>query len=307
MARAMMARSASPGRQHVGLGVVEVLQAVLDAAQEVVGGGQLGHRLGGRMPLLGQQPQHLQRRLDLQRRSRPPRISWNTWAMNSISRMPPGPSLTLSALSFFATSWRICACSSRMALMAPKSRYLRKTKGRRIASSSSQRARRQRPRLDPGVALPLAALGDEVVFQHVEGTDQRAGIAVGPQAHVDAEHLAVLGDVGDGVDQGAAQAGEVFEIGNRSGAIGVAVLGIDEDQVDVRRDIELAPAQLAHADHDQLLRPAIGTARRAVAFGQPLADHLHRLATASSAISVMHSTTSPSGARPARSRVAMRA
>jgi hypothetical protein len=59
-------------------------------------------------------------------------------------------------------------------------------------------------------------------------------------------------------------------------AVGVAILGIDEDQVDVRGHVELAPAQLAHADDDQFLRPAIGTARRAVAFGQPLADDLHR-------------------------------
>ena len=28
------------------------------------------------------------------RRSRPPRMSWNDWTMNSISRMPPGPSFT---------------------------------------------------------------------------------------------------------------------------------------------------------------------------------------------------------------------
>jgi hypothetical protein len=93
------------------------------------------------MPLLGQQRSTCSVGLICSAGSRPPRISWNTWAMNSISRMPPGPSLTLSALSFFATSWRICACSSRMALMAPKSRYLRKTKGRRIASSSSQSQR----------------------------------------------------------------------------------------------------------------------------------------------------------------------
>jgi hypothetical protein len=70
------------------------------------------------------------------------------------------------------------------------------------------------PGLDPGVAFPLASLGDEVVFQHVEGAGQRAGIAVGPQPHVDAEYLAVAGHFGDGVDEPLADADEKFEIGN---------------------------------------------------------------------------------------------
>ncbi len=56
------------GRQHVGLRVVEVLQAVLDAAQKIVGGGQLAHRFGGKEAVVSQQLQHLQGRLDLQRR-----------------------------------------------------------------------------------------------------------------------------------------------------------------------------------------------------------------------------------------------
>jgi hypothetical protein len=55
------------GRQHVGLGVVEVLQAVFDATQEVIGGGKFGHGLGGKQAAVRQPPQHLQRRLDLQR------------------------------------------------------------------------------------------------------------------------------------------------------------------------------------------------------------------------------------------------
>jgi hypothetical protein len=34
-----------------------------------------------------------------------------------------------------------------------------------------------------------------------------------------------------------------------------AVLGVDEDQVDVGRDVQFAAAALAHGEHDQLLRP----------------------------------------------------
>jgi hypothetical protein len=51
----------------VGLGVVEVLQAVLDAAQEVVGGGQLLLGLAGDDAALGEAVQHLEGGLDLQR------------------------------------------------------------------------------------------------------------------------------------------------------------------------------------------------------------------------------------------------
>ncbi len=68
---------------------------------------------------------------------------------------------------------------------------------------------------------------------------------------------------------------KIFEIRDRSGTIGVAVLGIDEDQVDVRRDVELAPAELAHADDDQLLGPPVGAARRTVAFDEAAAEDVH--------------------------------
>ena len=32
--------------------------------------------------------------------------------------------------------------------------------------------------LDPGIALPFAALRDEIVFQHVAGADQRTGVTI---------------------------------------------------------------------------------------------------------------------------------
>jgi hypothetical protein len=125
--------------QVVGLGVVQVLQAVLDPAQEVVGGGQLRSASRVMMPRSARRPSTLRVGLICSEVSRPPRMSWKTWARNSISRMPPGPSLTLWAMSLRATSRRIWACRSRMALMAPKSRYLRKMKGRAMAVSSALR------------------------------------------------------------------------------------------------------------------------------------------------------------------------
>jgi len=72
----------------------------------------------------------------------------------------------------------------------------------------------QGSRLDPGIALPFAALGDEVVLQHVEGASQRPRFAVGPQSHIDAKDLTVFGHLGNGIDQAASEAGEKLEVGN---------------------------------------------------------------------------------------------
>jgi hypothetical protein len=61
---------------------------------------------------------------------------------------------------------------------------------------------------------------------------------------------------------------KVFLVGHAAAAVGVAggfaVLVVDVDQVDVARHVELARAQLAHADHPQLGALAFGAERRAV-------------------------------------------
>ena len=84
------------GRQAVGLAVVDHLQAVLDLAEEAVGLDQLVR--APRLDRGRQRPAPAGSRTC--RRcaasgSRPPKISCWVWAKNSISRMPPRPSLTL--------------------------------------------------------------------------------------------------------------------------------------------------------------------------------------------------------------------
>ena len=136
------------------------------------------------------------------------------------------------------------------------------------------------PRLDPGVALPLAALGDEIVFQHVEAAHQRPGVAIGAQAHVDAEHLAMFGDLVQGLDQLLAEALEKFIVADHLLATGVAIFRVDEDEVDVGGHVELASAELAHADDEQLLLPAGGRQRQAVALDEGGAQHRVRMTQA---------------------------
>ena len=129
--------------------------------------------------------------------------------------------------------------------------------------------------LDPGVALPLAALHDKVFLQHAQAAGQRTGIAVRAQSHVDAEDVAVFGHVGQCVDQTPAQLREVLVVGQRTwAALRVAIVVVQKDQVDVGRDVQLAPTKLAHADHHQLLHLARGLPDRlAVQRLQLLADH----------------------------------
>src|SRR5438270_847918 len=93
---------------------------------------------------------------------------------------------------------------------------------------------RQRPRLDPCVALPFAALGDEVGLEKIEAADERPGIAVGPKAHVDAEYEAVLGGVVE-------QAHEPPR--RRLQPRRALAIRMQENEIDVGGDVELAPAQ----------------------------------------------------------------
>ena len=79
-------------------------------------------------------------------------------------------------------------------------------------------------RLDPGIALPLAPLGDEVVFQKVEAADERPGVAIRPKPQVDAKDEAVLGGVIEQPDEPARR---------RRESLGAFGLRMQEHQIDV--------------------------------------------------------------------------
>ena len=102
----------------------------------------------------------------------------------------------------------------------------------------------------------LAPLRLVVLLQHGEAAHERPGIAVRTQPHVDAEHEAVHRGFADRGNELLAEDGKVFVIRYPLGAARLAILIEGEDEVDIRRHIEFAPAELAHAHHDQLLRQA---------------------------------------------------
>ena len=105
--------------EDMGLLVLPCLEAVLHQAQEAVGLGEPGDGLRGEQVQGPEALQHRQNGADLQGPSRPPRTSCRAWPMNSISRMPPGPSLMLACIPLRWSSLAIKRLSSRSDSMAP--------------------------------------------------------------------------------------------------------------------------------------------------------------------------------------------
>ena len=90
------------------------------------------------------------------------------------------------------------------------------------------------------------------------------------------------------------------------GAVGLAALGKEEDEVDVGGEIELAAAELAHADDEELLRLARRRARRAVARLERAPRESERGGDRGVGEREARASVSASGRSPARSRQAMR-
>ncbi len=255
-------------RQRMRLGIVEILEAVFEAAQETVGAGEGDHVFKFELAAIDEPLEHFERRLDLQ--------GGIAAAADQLERLRDELDLADAAGTELDVVRHVLpgdlAANLRMQVAHRVDRaeveILAEHEGGADLLQLRPAVSGQGARLDPGVAFPLAALRVEVVLQHVERAGQRPGVAVGAQPHVDAEHLPVAGDVGQRVDQALAEAREEFEVGDRAAPIGVAVLGIDEDQVDVRRDVQLAAAELAHADDDEALACARRVARHAVAGDQ---------------------------------------
>ena len=126
------------------------------------------------------------------------------------------------------------------------------------------------PRLDHRVALPVPAVILVVVLEGGERHGERPGIAERPQPQIDPVHETLGGRLGQQLAQPLAEPAEKFLVADRPRAIGLALAGIGENQVDVRGKIEFPPAELAHAQHHQPLRLAVGVARLAVALALPI-------------------------------------
>jgi hypothetical protein len=89
----------------VSLVVGHHLQSVLDLAQKAIGGGEIGAGIGANPAALDQRRER-RKRIGRAARMPPPAISCWVCTKNSISRMPPRPSLMLwPATAMLAKPW----------------------------------------------------------------------------------------------------------------------------------------------------------------------------------------------------------
>ena len=129
-----------------------------------------------------------------------------------------------------------------------------------------------RPRLDPGVALPVTAFALEVLFHGAEAQRQSSGLAERAQAHVDAEGETLRGDVAKQLDQALSETQEPGFGVEWSRAVAAAgrFTGVAEHEVDVGAEVEFGAAELAQSEHRQAAGFAILITQPAVALGDGL-------------------------------------
>ena len=128
-------------------------------------------------------------------------------------------------------------------------------------------------RFHQGVAFPVAAVDEVVLFHRSKRQRERPGLAEGAQAHVNAIDVAVGGVGVEGVDEALRQfavPGFVFLRFLVVGGAGGAVFAVGVDEVDVGGEVEFAAAQFAHAEDEHRHRLAASVQRFAVARGQCL-------------------------------------
>ena len=131
-------------------------------------------------------------------------------------------------------------------------KYKRLGKLQQLGSCSAQ-SRRYNTCFYPCVTFPFTSLRHQILFQRSEAHGQSAAVAIGAQAHIHTEDIAIGGDVVYQRDNLASHAVKEIAIANAACAIGIAVFRVHKNQVYIGRHIQLAPTQLAHAYHQQLL------------------------------------------------------
>ena len=268
------------GRQAVGLLVGDHLQAMLDPAQEPVGADQLirdrglqpavrdqgAERVAGRgrahlrHPAAQDQLLGLDEELDLA-----------DAAAADLDVVARHPDRAVAAVGVDLALDRVdVADRGVVEVAAPQERL----EGREEAVAGRAVAR-DHARLDQRRPLPVLAVPLVVLLGVLDRQRQRMAGRMRAQPEIGAEDVAVRGAVLEQVDQ---RAGQAHRAGHRRLAAAVAeALGVEQDdEVDVARIVELAAAELAHAEHDQARfggRP-VGSAavdlaaRRRVAQGQ---------------------------------------
>ena len=240
-------------RQRLRLLVVPILQAVLHIAQEAVGRQQLCHRFVRQNARFRQLFQRFLRAFQLQAAVLP--------AANHLENLRDKFNFADAARAQFDIVVHLAFLHFLPDLAVQLAHGMVGVVVQIFAEHerAHQRGnavflRRDNARLAPGIALPFAPLRDQILLQCRLAAHQCAAVAVRPQAHVDAEHLPVFGNVVQQRNQFLPHFGEKFLIGTLAFAVGAAVFRIDENQIQIGRHVQLEPARLAHGHNSQMLR-----------------------------------------------------
>src|SRR6185503_11457862 len=119
---------------------------------------------------------------------------------------------------------------------------------------------RQQARLDVSIAFPIAAVLEQVRFERGEPDRERPARAERTQPHVDAICKSVRRALIEQLDEQLAEA-LVIALALDLDAALYGSVGIQEHQVDVRREVQLGASELAHAEHEQRQLVTVRTAR----------------------------------------------
>ncbi len=255
-------------RQHLRLAVINRLQGVFGITQKAIGIGQFLHCFSRQVVILTQGFQHPQNRPLLKAAVTP--------SVNQLERLTNKFDLADATRAQFDVV--VQALALHLALNHLFERAQRVNRGEVQVTPVDKRPQHRQqlgagllitghhPRLDHGVALPVAPLTLVVLFQRVKAEHQRTAVTIGAQAHVDTEHKAIDRGRIQRLDQLLPQANEKLLIRQAAAtAAGLACLGIGKDQVNIGRQIQLDRAQFAHTQYHHVLRHTVTTDRLAEA------------------------------------------
>ena len=250
--------------QHMGLLVVQVLNAVLDLSQkhirrmQGVGRGlrhqaRFGHALQSVQGRAGAQlgklsaPHHLQQ-------------------LDNELDLPDAPARQLDVIGPLGMT-RTALGRVVPDLMVQGAERLKNVvvqvtaehKGQHHAAQSLRRtvaqsaAGRDHAAFHPGKALPFTALHQKIMLQGVQRHHAGARVAIGPERQVHPEHKTVFGGLANQGIHAFDGAGKVLLaadlVAPLAVARGLAVFFVDINQVNVAGHVQLARPELAHAHH----------------------------------------------------------
>ena len=243
-------------RQHVLLPIVDLLQPVLGRAKEPVRGAERLHCVGREQLELPETLQHREE-APVAERGRSPAPHHLERLRGELDLPDPAGAVLHAVLHAFACDFLLHHRLERAQRLQRAEVDVAPVHER---TQPLQQLRRQhqvaadRTGPDERVAFPVAAVGLVVLLQRVEAEHERPLGAERAQPHVDAVDETVRGRLAEHPHELARELEEEAVVVDASSSpLGLSVLGEGEDEVDVGGEVELARAELAERQDDELL------------------------------------------------------